>query len=237
MVGPVNSRRSGKSVLFFGRSKCRASEYLLEELKKFGFDVTLVKSETRGEKISEDILSWEGDYILCFRSLYILPKRLLDNAKIAAINFHPAPPEYPGSGCTNFALYDEVKEYGVTAHLMNERVDNGLIIEVKRFPVRPSDNLPSLLSRTHDELACMCLNYISGIFSEGQKFLEKKISASKNERWSGKARRLEELEELKKVPLTVSEEKLRRIIRATYIEGYPPMIELHGFNFYLKMEK
>ena len=56
MVGPVNSSRSSKSVLFFGRSKCRASEYLLEELKKFGFGVTFVKSETRGEKISEHII-------------------------------------------------------------------------------------------------------------------------------------------------------------------------------------
>ena len=88
----------------------------------------------------------EGEYIVCFRSLFVLPKRLIDSASIAAINFHPAPPEYPGSGCINFALYDEVSGYGVTAHFMNELVDNGKIIEVRRFPVAPYDNLPTVLS-------------------------------------------------------------------------------------------
>lgn len=227
---------SGKRVLFFGRAKCSATKDLLKKLVRYGFDVTFIKSRSRGEKLPEDIYWWEGEYILCFRSLYVLPKRLIDKASIAAINFHPAPPEYPGSGCINFALYDEVNEYGVTAHVMNELVDNGKILEVRRFPVTLHDNLPTVLSRTHNELFNLCSDFISGLYSNGENFLKEKLKASETEVWRDNARLLSELDALQKIDTNVSEKELKRIIRATYIEGYPPKIELHGFTFRLELD-
>jgi methionyl-tRNA formyltransferase len=232
-----NFSGSGKKVLFFGRAECTATEELLSKLVRYEFDVTFVKSHKRGENLPEDIHWWEGEYILCFRSLFILPKRLIDRASIAAINFHPAPPEYPGSGCINFALYDEVSEYGVTAHVMNELVDNGKILEVRRFPVRPYDNLPTVLSRTHSELLNLCSYFISGLYSDGENFLKKKLAASKTEVWKGNARLLKELDALLKIDINVLEKELKRVIRATYIDGYPPKIELHGFTFRLELDE
>lgn len=226
----------GKRVLFFGRAKCTATEELLSKFLQCDFDVTFVKSRQRGDELPEDIFLWEGEYIICFRSLYVLPKALIDKAKIAAINFHPAPPEYPGSGCINFALYDEVEEYGVTAHVMNELVDNGAILEVRRFPITPCDNLSTVIRRTHSELSNLCSDFISGIYSFDAKFIEKKLKISEGENWHGKARRLKELEELQKVYFNISEDELKRVVRATYIEGYPPIIELHGFKFRLDLE-
>ena len=38
-------------------------------------------------------------------------------------------PKYPGSGCINWALYDNAEDFGVTAHLMT-KVDDGPIIKV-----------------------------------------------------------------------------------------------------------
>ena len=228
---------NGKRILFFGRTKCDASETLLRKLVRYGFDVTYVKSKSRGEKLPEDILWWEGEYILCFRSLFVLPKVLLDKAKVAAINFHPAPPEYPGSGCINFALYENANEYGVTAHIMNEKVDNGEILEVRRFPVSSCDNLSSLLARTHSKLSDLCSDFISDIYTEGGKLIDEKISSSNHEKWNGEARLLKELDALQTISLDVSEEELKRIVRATYIEGYPPKVEIHGFKFYLNQDK
>jgi len=231
-----NFSGGGKRVLFFGRAKCSATEDLLKKLVRYDFDVTFIKSRNRGETLPEDIYLWEGEYIVCFRSLYLLPKRLIDKASIAAINFHPAPPEYPGSGCINFALYDEVNEYGVTAHVMNELVDNGKILEVRRFPVTPHDNLATVLSRTHSELFNLCSDFISGLYSNGENFLKEKMKASETEVWRGNARLLKELDELQTINTTVSEKELKRIIRATYIEGYPPKIELHGYSFRLELD-
>ena len=64
-------------------------------------------------------------------------------------------------------------EYGVTAHIM-KIVDNGEIIEVRRFGVSPFDNLPSVLKRTHTELYNLCMEFIDGIYLEGDKFLKNK---------------------------------------------------------------
>ena len=63
------------------------------------------------------------------------------------------------------------------------------------------------------------------------------MEASKTEVWRGNARLLKELDELQTIDTTVSEEELKRIIRATYIEGYPPKIELHGYSFRLELDE
>lgn len=232
-----NFASSGKRVLFFGRAKCSATNELLNKFICHEFDTTFVSSRQRGEKLPEDINLWEGEYIICFRSLFVLPKQLIGRASIAAINFHPAPPEYPGSGCINFALYDEVSEYGVTAHFMNEFVDNGKILEVRRFPITTFDNLPTVLSRTHSELLNLCSDFISGLHSDSESFLKKKLAASEAEAWRGEARRLKELDALQKIDIHVSAKELKRVIRATNIDGYPPEIELHGYTFRLDLDE
>ena len=231
-----NSTGKSKRVLFFGRAKCAATEELLDKFMRCDFDVTFVESRERGEKLSEEILWWEGEYIICFRSLYVLPKALLNKAKIAAINFHPAPPEYPGSGCINFALYDGAEDYGVTAHVMNELVDNGAILEVRRFPITPGDDLSTVLQRTHSELSNLCSDFISGIYSFDAEFIEKKLKTSKNVKWNGEARLIKEVNELQKVNFGISEDELKRVVRATSLQGHQPVIDLHGFKFRLDPE-
>ena len=53
-----------------------------------------------------------------------------------AINFHPGPPNYRGIGCLNFALLSNEKYYGVTAHIINEKIDNGKILSFKKFRLK-----------------------------------------------------------------------------------------------------
>ena len=221
-------------VLFLGRSQCDATDKALAHLKRLGFEITFVKSKGRGEGLPEDIGHWEGEYILCFRSLFLLRKYLLDKAKIAAVNFHPAPPEYPGSGCLNFALYDGAKEYGVTAHLMNEKIDNGQILECRRFPILKNDGVDSLLERTHLKLLDLFFDVTTGIGTAGKEYIDALLSRSKHESWRGLARRMSELEKLQTVPMNISEEELARVIRATFTESFPPRIVLHGYVFELK---
>jgi len=236
MTTMMHRSGTGVRVLFFGRNKCDASQKILSKLHRYGFDVTYVKSKQRNKELPEDISWWEGDYIICFRSLFILPEQLLRKAKVAAINFHPAPPEYPGGGCINFALYDEVQSYGVTAHLMNEKIDNGKILEVRRFPVNKFDNLPAVLERTHSELYNLCSDFIHALATQGGSVIVEKENQSASEVWAGKTRRMKELEQLQTVNTQIDKSELERIIRATYIEGFPPKIILHGYNFYLKLD-
>lgn len=237
MMRPTQHGDQTVRVLFFGREDCAATLNVLGRLKRYGFDVTYVVSTRRGEKLPEGLAEWEGDYIICFRSLFILPGHLLDRAAIAAINFHPAPPEYPGSGCINFALYDGVDSYGVTAHLMNEKVDNGRILEVRRFPVHECDTLPDVLSRTHSELENLCIDFVAELAAAGGSRLESKLAACENVHWRGQARRMKDLEELQLVNPDIDRTELDRIVRATYVEAFPPKISLHGYDFYLRLDR
>ena len=68
--------------------------------------------------------------IFSFRSFYILKKEFLKKCKKVAINFHPGTPDYRGIGCINFALNNE-KYYGCTAHIINQKIDNGKIWVLK----------------------------------------------------------------------------------------------------------
>lgn len=224
-------------VLFFGRQPCDATQTALARLRDLGFEVSVVMSKGRGESLPAEVDAWTGDYIFCFRSLFVLPRRVLEKAGIAAINFHPAPPEYPGSGCLNFALYDGASDYGVTAHLMNEKVDNGRILECRRFPILESDTVDSLLERTHRKLLELFLDVAAGVAAQGRVHIDACLERSKAEHWRGEALRMSALERLKTIPPDVDAAELDRVVRATYTAMYPPRVILHGYEFVLKSPK
>ena len=65
----------------------------------------------------------------------ILKPPIIDIPKYGCINFHPAPlPDYNGRAGCSFAILDRLSEWGCTAHYINEGIDTGNIIKVKRFP-------------------------------------------------------------------------------------------------------
>jgi methionyl-tRNA formyltransferase len=222
-------------VLFFANYNCQYSQQALEHLKHLGFDVQVVLSKNRDESLPTDIDKWSGEYILCFRSYFIIPKYLIDRASIAAINFHPAPTEYPGSGSLNWALYENAQTYGATAHLMNENIDNGAILECRRFPILLQDNVLTLMERSHSKTFDLFVDITIGLALEGKLFLEKKLHASSKEKWSGQARKMFEIDRLQIVDPNCSKEELEQLIRSTYTPNFPLEIHLHGYRFVLKI--
>jgi methionyl-tRNA formyltransferase len=224
-------------VLFFGRSNCKLTDKALRHLLNLNFAVTFIESKKRGENLLKEIGSWQGDYIFCFRSFYIVPDILLRRVKIASINFHPGPPEYPGSGCINFALYENSINFGVTCHLMTKKIDDGKIIQVRRFPISINDDVCKLLKKTHIELLTLFIKVTGDLSIKGKKFIDDSIKASKCEKWSGKKRPISEINKLSLVKTNMSKDELERIIRATYTKNYPPKIIFHGYEFFLKTIK
>jgi len=171
------------------------------------------------------LLNKEFDYVISYISPWIVPKGVFDNTKIAAINFHPGPPEYPGIGCTNFAIYNGEKEFGITVHHMKEKVDSGDIITVKRFPVFNNDTVYSLTKR--------CYAYIYIAFVEMfSLILDNKSLPLSNEQWKRTPFTRRELNELCRITKDLPEDEIKRRIKAT---SYPQMpgafIELGGTRF------
>ena len=226
--------RDMPEVLFFGKYNCDYSQKALQHLKLLGFNVQSVLSKNRSEHLPEETNDWSGEYIICFRSYLLLPKSLLKRASIAAVNFHPGPAEYPGSGCLNWALYDNADTYGATAHIMDEKIDNGAIIECRRFPILKEDNVTTLLARAHLTTFNLLVDTTTGLAQEGKSFLDYKLESSRSEKWTGKAKKMSEIDKLQVVSPNCSKEELERLIRSTYTPDFPPEIHLHGYKFVLK---
>ena len=224
----------GPSVLFLGRAGCAHSDAAEACVRDLGWSVLRVDSVKRGETLPAAAQDWRGDYILCFRSFFILKAPVLSAARIAAINFHPGPVEYPGSGCVNFALYDGAEEFGVTAHLMDERVDAGRVLECRRFPILPVDTVATLLRRTHLQLMGLFQDLVVGLAQFGADFLDEKLASSAAEEWRGPARRLAELDRLQVLDAECSRAELERVVRATHTESFPTELDFHGHRFVLK---
>ena len=57
------------------------------------------------------------------------------------------------------------------------------------------------------------------------------------ESWRGKARLIKELEKLQTIDIGIEKSELKRIIRATYIDGFPPKLKLQGYEFHLSLDE
>ena len=122
-------KKLNKSVLFLGKKEDVYCDQASDVIRQTFYKSSIYLGEW-GDEIPSNVLSWEGDYIISYLSRWIVPKSVINSAKKAAINFHPASPDYPGIGCSNFALYDESIIYGVTCHHMDSKVDTGKIIAI-----------------------------------------------------------------------------------------------------------
>jgi methionyl-tRNA formyltransferase len=175
-------------------------------------------------------IDWKGDYLISFLSPWIIPKKWLDKTKFA-INFHPAPPEYPGLACYNYAIYNQEREFGVNCHYMLPKIDSGKIIQVNRFPIKDNESVDSLRTKSRDKLIDLFYELSDCIIS-GRDF------PSSNETW-GKPYTRKDLLKLCRITPEMSNEEVRRRIRATYLPGAKdgPYIELFGNKFSLDSKK
>ena len=190
----------GKADDFFSR---QAADFILTHYPA----AKIVYSE-RQQPFPKELLTWKGDVIISYLSQWIIPKTLLENARIAAINFHPGPPEYPGIGCTNFAVYNNADEFGVTCHHMASRVDTGKIVAVKRFPIFESDTVYSITQRCYNVILDMFYDIFS-LIMYGED-----LPAS-DEIWQRKPYLRKELDDLCRLTPDMNVKEIERRIKAT----------------------
>ena len=202
-----------RSVLFLGKADDAHTARALD-FCRLNFARVSAHVGRWGDTMPADVLAWQGECIISYLSRWIVPAELLGRAK-TAINFHPGPPEYPGYGCNNFAIYDDVREYGVTCHQMAPRVDTGAIIAVKRFPVFSSDDAGTLLARAYDfQLALF--HEIVGCMVRGEAL---PVSA---EKWSREPYTRKQFAELQRTAPGMSEQERARRARATSVGALKP---------------
>jgi methionyl-tRNA formyltransferase len=210
-------------ILFLGKRDDAHCERALNHCRRIFSQVDAYLSQW-GDPLPEAVSAWTGDYIISYLSRWIVPDAVLKRARRAAINFHAAPPEYPGFAPINFALYEGAATYGVTCHHMAGKVDTGQIIATRRFPLYPSDDVASLLARTYD--------FQIVLFYEILERLRKGDKLEPNgERWSRAPFTRKQFDELNRIDAKMTKDEMVRRIRATTFQNYKPQLVVDGIVF------
>lgn len=165
--------------------------------------------------------------LIGFVTPVIVPARVLNTLGFGAYNFHPGPPHYPGWMPAHFAIYDRATSFGVTAHLMAERVDCGPIVGVEYFDIERNTTPVDLEQRTYGELARLFWRLSHPLATQSRPLIELPI------KWSGRKSTHHGIVAACAIPLDIDRVELERRLAAfgEGVNGHRPTITLHGHRF------
>lgn len=210
-------------IILFGKKNKPGIQEVVEYLNIHFKEVEIFLGE-REDKFPIDA-EYNPDILISYMSPWIIPEEVLHRTKLWNINFHPGPPNYAGIGCTNFAIYNREKIYGVTAHLMEKKVDSGKIIGVKRFLILETDNLYSVTLKSY--------GFMLSLFFEIVDYILKNNRIPEcDEKWGKAPYNRKQLEELCQIKPKMSKEEVKRRIEATQFPDMPgAYITLFNYKF------
>lgn len=123
------------------------------------------------------------DVLISYSTNIIIPQKILELFKFRAYNFHAASPDFPGRDPHHFAVYNNVKRYGATAHIIREKVDSGEIIGVEYFDCDCSQITPhQLLEQANHATMKLANDLIQPILENNVPKLDIAWGAKKNTR-------------------------------------------------------
>lgn len=84
----------------------------------------------------------------------IFRQPIIDATPLGIINCHAGKlPFYRGRNILNWALINDEKEFGITAHFVDTGIDTGDIILQRTYPITDEDNYGTLLNKAYVECA------------------------------------------------------------------------------------
>jgi len=215
-----------KNIIIFAKEKYGLTD-VINYLKSNFTNVRVFKGSV-GDRFPEKAYSGKYDICVSYMSPWIIPQKMLLRIKEFAINFHPGSPEYRGIGCTNFAIYNNESKYGVTAHLMDLKVDSGKIIKVRYFPIFPRDTLFTLTQKCYKQILKLFFD-IFGYYVKSGKL------PKSNKTWSRHIYSRKGLNELCRIRKGMSLAEVKRRVKATNFPNMPKAyIQMFGYRFEYK---
>jgi len=104
-----------------------------------GLEPVVMENPLSPESIAR-IRSLSPDLIFSFYYRRLLPKEMLDAARIGAYNMHGSLlPKFRGRAPVNWAVLKGETQTGATLHEMTERADRGPIVDQEAVPIGPDD--------------------------------------------------------------------------------------------------
>ncbi len=156
-------------------------------------------------------LPLNDDVLIAFSTGVIVPPDILGRVR-AAYNFHAASPDYPGRDPHHWAVYERAESFGATCHVMTERVDEGPIIRVLRFPLRP-DMTPAQVRDRAEQTALTLYRDLLPSLLDGS-------ARPCGETWTGPKRTRKDFLAICNVPSDANQEEINRRIFAFSMPGH-----------------
>jgi phosphoribosylglycinamide formyltransferase 1 len=102
-------------------------------------------------EILQKLEELEVDYIVLAGYMRLIGPTLLRNYEDRIINIHPSLlPSFPGKDAIGQALKANVKESGVTIHIVDEGMDTGPIIAQQAVQLNEKETIESLQAKIHE---------------------------------------------------------------------------------------
>ncbi|MBG9737717.1 formyltransferase family protein [Paenibacillus alvei] len=99
----------------------------------------------------DDILRLEADIGLSVRFHELLRSEHIARFRYGVVNLHGAPlPEMRGAMCNIMAILENRQQFGTSLHWMDDGIDSGNIIDVRRFPIEPHHTAYDLFCRANE---------------------------------------------------------------------------------------
>ncbi len=130
-----------------GRKKVLTASPVKEAALSQGIEV-LQPEKISGSAEMAKIIAMEPDFIITAAFGQFLPEKLLQCAKIGAINVHASLlPKYRGGAPVHYAIINGEKETGVTIMKMVKKMDAGAILSQQAIPITKQDDVGTLFDK------------------------------------------------------------------------------------------
>lgn len=124
----------------------KRSTDIIELAKENNIDIYI--GNPRSSKAKDIIERMEVDVLISINYLFIIKKDLISSAKKLAFNIHGSLlPKYRGRTPHVWAIINNEKETGITAHKIDSGCDTGDIIRKERIEITDDDTGASLLNK------------------------------------------------------------------------------------------
>ncbi len=165
------------------------------------------------------------DLVISYMFRSLVNRETISRAKVAALNFHPAPlPYFGGWAFYNVAILEDVKEYGPTCHYMDDGFDTGPILKVDTFEIEVMSETAVSLERKTQKRMLRLFKEVIGLVENGI-ILPVEVQNIDEMRYFNK----KEFEALKLIPNSATPATIEKFARAFW---YPPYqgayIKLHS---------
>lgn len=168
------------------------------------------------------------DVVFSFLFWNKIRQPILSMSRLGCINFHPAPlPAYRGVCGINFAIYEQLTTWGVSANMIDESFDTGDIVGTREFSIDPS-------TETAFSLEHKSLSHLLQLFKKVVDDLRRNKPLRRAPQSGGRYISRKDFEKMKLIQSTDTAADIERKIRACW---YPPYagatLQLQGQAFTL----